>query len=86
MAQETTKATGHSFVPNADPDVYVVYNICADCDAQGDFEKVQIAEKDKPTITKAAVVIACAIVIICCVVALKQPATTTPWYKRGRYN
>ena len=76
----------HTFAPNTDENVYIVYNICEHCQEQGDFEKVQIAEKDKPTITKAAVVIACAIVIIFCVVALKQPATTTPWYKRGRYN
>ena len=85
-AQEETAVLEHNFAPNADPDVYVVYNICADCKAQGDFEKVQIAEKDKPIITKAAIVLACAIVIILCIRALKQPATTTPWYKRGRYN
>ena len=75
----------HSFAPDTDPDVYIVYNICEECGEKGKFAKVQIAEKDKDTIVKVAVVAGCLLVVILCIRALKQPATTTPWYKRRKY-
>ena len=82
---EGEKAFGHSYVPDTNPDVYIVYNYCEHCQTKGDIDTVQIAEKDKDTITKVAVVAACALVVILCIRALTRPATTTPWYKRGRY-
>ena len=85
VEQTETPMLEHKFSPNTDPDVYLVYNVCELCGEEGKLSGVQIAEKDKDTIIKFSVVGGCALVIILCIIALTAPATTTPWYKRGKY-
>ena len=82
---EGGKALGHSFAPDSDPDAFVVYEICENCGLKGSFSKVQLPEKHKETVIKGGVLIVCALVVILAIRALKQPATTTPWYKRRKY-
>ena len=82
---EGDKALGHSFAPDSDPDAFIVYEICENCGLKGSFSKVQLPEKHKETVIKGGVLIFCALVVILCIRALKQPATTTPWYKRRKY-
>ena len=82
---EGDKALGHSFSPDSDPDAFIVYEICDNCGLKGSFSKIQIPEKHKETVIKGGVVAVCLLVVILCIRALKQPATTTPWYKRRKY-
>ena len=82
---EGDKALGHSFSPDSDPDAFIVYEICDNCGLKGSFSKIQIPEKHKETVIKGGVVAVCVLVVILCIRALKQPATTTPWYKRRKY-
>ena len=85
VAQETVNALGHKDAPDENPDAFIVFNYCETCGRKGGFATVRIPEQYREPVIKGAVVLLCLIVIILCIKALRRPATTTPWFRRGKY-
>ena len=85
VAQVTDKALGHNDAPDEDPNAFIVFNICQTCGRKGGFATVRIPDQYKEPVLKGAIVLLCLIVVILCIKALRRPATTTPWYRRGKY-
>ena len=85
VAQETVNALGHKDAPDENPNAFIVFNYCETCGRKGGFATVRIPEQYREPVIKGAVVLLCLIVIILCIKALRRPATTTPWFRRGKY-
>ena len=75
---------GHDPVLEENPDAFILYTYCSRC-GDKQFGKVQIPVPYRMPLLKGSVVLACILVILLSIRALTRPATTTPWYKRGRY-
>ena len=85
VAQETVNALGHKDAHDENPDAFIVFNYCETCGRKGGFATVRIPEQYREPVIKGAAVLLCLIVIILCIKALRRPATTTPWFRRGKY-
>ena len=75
----------HELELERNPDAFVLYRYCMHCGGEKEFGKVQIPVPYRMTVLKASVVLVCLIIVLCSIKALTRPATTTPWWKRGRY-
>ena len=75
---------GHDHVLEENPDAFILYKYCSRC---GDKQKgkLQIPVPYRVPLIKGSVVLICVLIIILSIRALTRPATTTPFWRRGRY-